>query len=110
MKPTICNNFIPRIGNSSVTYCFLCGIEKTLHQSIKTNNMKTGINIIEKDGNINQYFINWSSYLNEIVDNIQYMQDLYATQRYTKADEMKARILKYLDDKLDDIMVLGETN
>lgn len=27
-----CNNFIPKEGNSSVTYCLVCGIEKTQHE------------------------------------------------------------------------------
>lgn len=34
-----CNDFFPKEGNSSVTYCITCGIEKSLHQSNKTNNM-----------------------------------------------------------------------
>ena len=72
--------------------------------------MKTEVNITEKDGSINQYFINWASQLNEIIDSIQYMQDLYANMKYTRADEMKTKILKYLNDKLDDIMVSGNTN
>ena len=73
-------------------------------EQLKQNNMKVEVKITDDAGNIRQYIVIGSLHLVDLIEEIEYMQELYANARYTQAEATRDK----LSEQLDDLMRLGK--
>ena len=65
--------------------------------------MKVEVKITDDVGNIHQHVVSGSLHLVDFIEEIEYMQGLYSSARFTQAEATRDK----LAEQLDDLMRLG---